>query len=292
MYNLTPTIAADWLAWLRLLEAKLGDIGVLESGHVGHVAGNEPPVHRSASTPTCAAGIHTPASIRIVDDCGPDLDVFWSSDRLLLSQTCGYPLTHALAGKVQLVATPEFDVPGCAGPDYSSVFVVRADDGAASLGDYRGRRAALNNPDSNSGMNVFRHAIAPLAEGGRFFSSVVTTGSHRASMEAVAHREADIASIDCVTFAFAREALPELASRLRVLGHSTATRGLPLITSRRLDFRALEHLRDVLDASASEDSALMRRLKIRSFARVPLADYDGIERIEREAVEFGYPVLA
>lgn len=292
MYNLTPSIAEDWRVWLRLLEARLGDIAVLECGHVAHVAGNDRPAHRPAGTPASATGIRTPASIRIVDDCGPDLDAFWSSDRLLLSQTCGYPLTHALAGKVQLVATPEFDVPGCAGPDYSSVFVVRADDGAATLADYRNRRAALNNPDSNSGMNVFRHAVAPLAEGGRFFSSVVTTGSHRASMEVVTQGKADIASIDCVTFAFAREALPELASRLRVIGHSTATRGLPLITSRRLDFRTLEHLRDVLDASVSEHPALMHRLKIRSFARVPLADYEAIKRIEREAVELGYPMLA
>jgi ABC-type phosphate/phosphonate transport system substrate-binding protein len=111
-------------------------------------------------------------------------------------------------------------------------------------------------------------------------------------MEAVAGGVADIASIDCVTFAFAREALPELTSRLRVIGHSTPTRGLPLITSRRLSANALEHLRSALDASAGEHPALMRRLKIRSFARVPLADYDRIKRIEREAIELGYPMLA
>jgi ABC-type phosphate/phosphonate transport system substrate-binding protein len=291
MYKLTPAIAEDWQAWLKLLEASLGDIAVPASGHAGHLAPNEQPMHPHVGTPTSAADIRIAASIHIVDECGPDLDAFWSNDRLLLSQTCGYPLTHALAGKVQLVATPEFDAPGCTGADYSSVFVVRADEGGTSLADYRGRHAALNALDSNSGMNVFRHAVAPLAEGGRFFSSVVTTGSHRASMEAVARGDADLASIDCVTFAFAREALPELVSRLKVIGRSTATRALPLITSKRLDAHALERLQDALDASANEHPALMRRLKIRSFARVPLADYDGIERIERDAVELGYPVL-
>jgi ABC-type phosphate/phosphonate transport system substrate-binding protein len=282
MYNLTPAIAADWHAWLKRLEPRLADVAAFESGSARHNTLDIRPAHLLAP----------PAAIRIVDDCGPDLDTFWSDDRLLLSQTCGYPLTHALSGKVQLVAIPEFDAPGCAGPDYSSAFIVRADDRGASLADYRGRRAALNNPDSNSGMNVFRHAVAPLADGGRFFSSIVTTGSHRASMEAVASGAADIASIDCVTFAFASEGLPGLTSRLRVIGYSTATRGLPLITSRRLSSRALEHLRNALDASVGQHPALMRRLKIRSFARVPLADYDRIKRIEDEAIKLDYPTLA
>jgi hypothetical protein len=36
----------------------------------------------------------------------PDVDV-WHSQNLLLSQTCGYPLTHELASVVELVATPD-----------------------------------------------------------------------------------------------------------------------------------------------------------------------------------------
>jgi ABC-type phosphate/phosphonate transport system substrate-binding protein len=272
MYNLTQAIAADWHAWLKLLEEKLAAL---------------------------------PASIRVVSEYapfgpqgsyGPDLDTFWTNDRLLLSQTCGYPLTHALAGKVQLVATPEFDAPGCSGPNYSSVFIVRADDragrGASALASYRGRRAALNNVDSNSGMNVFRHAVAPLAAGRRFFSSVVTTGSHHASMQAVADGTADIASIDCVTFAFAQEALQDLTRRLHVIGYSASSCGLPLIASKKLDAGVLENLQNALDASIYTQPALMRRLKIRSFARVQLADYDRITAIEREAAALGYPTLA
>src|SRR3546814_8202871 len=36
----------------------------------------------------------------------------WTAPDLLFSQTCGYPLTHALAGRVTLVATPIYDCPG------------------------------------------------------------------------------------------------------------------------------------------------------------------------------------
>ena len=68
-------------------------------------------------------------------------------------------------------------------------------------------------------MNLFRHAVAPLAEGGPFFSSVLKTGGHLASLRALAiDRTADVAAIDCVTFAFVREHLPELAGGVREIG--------------------------------------------------------------------------
>ncbi|NIR61538.1 MAG: hypothetical protein GWO02_19625, partial [Gammaproteobacteria bacterium] len=48
----------------------------------------------------------------------------WRSTELLLSQTCGYPLTHALAGVVELVATPAYAAQGCRGPEYASLLIV------------------------------------------------------------------------------------------------------------------------------------------------------------------------
>ena len=46
------------------------------------------------------------------------------------------------------------------------------------------------------------------ASGGRFFSRVVTSGSHPASVAAVARGEADVAAIDCVTYALLDRYLP------------------------------------------------------------------------------------
>ena len=56
----------------------------------------------------------------------PDVPAHWLSPDLLLSQTCGYPLTHALKGRVRLVATPCYDAPGCQGAEYCSIVVVPA----------------------------------------------------------------------------------------------------------------------------------------------------------------------
>ncbi len=102
----------------------------------------------------------------------------WREPGFLLGQTCGYPLMHGLAGVVQVVATPAYDAPGCQGPQYRSVFLVRDDEAARSLAELRGRIAAANSPQSQSGYSALRSAVAPLARDGKFFAQVIETGGH------------------------------------------------------------------------------------------------------------------
>ena len=55
------------------------------------------------------------------------IEDLWGSPELLFSQTCGYPLTHDWAGRLQLLATPHYMAEGCDEADYSSIVLVRAD---------------------------------------------------------------------------------------------------------------------------------------------------------------------
>lgn len=129
-------------------------------------------------TPALAADwLNTRGDTLAIVDPGPDLTAFWLRDDVLLSQTCGYPLVHALADRVRLVAAPDFDVPGCADGTYRSVLVAGARVAEPSIEACRGLCAAYNADDSNSGMNLLRHAVAPFARDGRFFASVTQTGS-------------------------------------------------------------------------------------------------------------------
>ncbi|SPK77131.1 conserved protein of unknown function (plasmid) [Cupriavidus taiwanensis] len=159
----------------------------------------------------------SPLALTAVDPGeGPDaLHAFWRRDDVLLSQTCGYPLMHGLARHVRLIGTPQFVLPGCERETYRSAIVVRAWDGPATLSACRGARAACNGPDSHSGMNALRHAVAPLARAHRFFGAVVQTGSHLASLAAVGDGHADVAAIDCVTLAYAAEHWPALVAGVR-----------------------------------------------------------------------------
>src|SRR5260370_1076242 len=112
--------------------------------------------------------------------------------------------------------------------------------------DVRGTRCAANDPGSNSGMNLLRAMIAPLAGGRRFFCTVLWSESHRESLAMIARDEADIAAIDCVTFEQLRTLEPALVAAVRVIGWSDASPGLPLVTAAGPDDRTLAALRAAL----------------------------------------------
>jgi ABC-type phosphate/phosphonate transport system substrate-binding protein len=158
-------------------------------------------------------------------------DEIWGDPDLLLAQACGYPLATQWRDRLRYVATPRYAAAGCEGATHRSRLVVRQDDAAIALPALRGRRVAVNAADSNTGMNLLRALVAPLATDGRFFGSIVRTGSHHASAQAVASGEADIAALDCVTFAHLERAEPTLARALRTLAWSAPSPGLPLVTA-------------------------------------------------------------
>jgi ABC-type phosphate/phosphonate transport system substrate-binding protein len=221
----------------------------------------------------------------------PELPALWHRPDLLLSQTCGYPYVSFLRGVVDLLATPSFDFPGCDGSDYSSVIVTRAVDGVASLADARGLTAAANDPVSNSGANVLRHAVAPLARDGRFFGKVKWSGSHAASLRMVREGEADIAAIDCVTFGYLREESPDSLQGIRVLQYSASSPGLPLVAARGVPQDLQERLRAALLEPGPQLRAHMNRLHIKAFQRRGDDDYNRIQQLEADATRAGYPAL-
>ena len=225
---------------------------------------------------------------------GPPEEQLWRDPGLLLSQSCGYPLTHGVKHLVVPVATPVYEAPGCVGARYSSAFVVRAGDPAASLAELAGRRCAVNGPQSQSGYNVLRHAVAPLSRDGRFFAEVAVTGGHGASVAALAGSRADVAAIDCVTYRLFELYQPAAVAALRVLAWSETVPGLPYVTRAEAGPDILERLRDGLMAAlADPDLATAREALLLTGAEVlePEA-YGRIVEMEQEATQFGFPEIA
>ena len=147
--------------------------------------------------------------------------------------------------------------------------------------------------DSNSGMNLLRAAVAPLAVAGRFFASVVVSGSHQRSAQMVAAGEADVAALDCVSFAHFRRVCPEVVAKLRVLSWTAASPGLPFITSRSADDATVRILRSAL-AQVFDDDALAparAQLLLSGVDVQPVEGFGEVLRLEREAVEWGYPAV-
>ncbi|RYD49220.1 MAG: phosphate ABC transporter substrate-binding protein [Sphingomonadales bacterium] len=221
-------------------------------------------------------------------------DDAWMRPDLLLSQTCGYPYVTSLRGNVRLVATPCYAYPGCDGPDMRSFVIVRKDAGIAALEDLRGRTAAINSRDSNSGANLFRAAIAPIARGPRFFGRVIETGGHAASIAAVAEGRADCAAIDCITYGHVARFAPEDLADIVVLAETPSGPGLPLITRGSASDEEVALLRSALDASLVDPSLADVRdvLALSGFAVLDDSRYERLLELERQAAALGYPAVA
>ncbi len=199
----------------------------------------------------------------------------WASADLLFSQTCGYPFTHALAGKVTLVATPHYSADGCDGPNYSSIVFARAQ---APLVDFRGCIAAVNNPDSMSGMLALKLVFQPLAREGRFFGSAIESGGHVRSLLAVREGKADVCAIDAVCAAMARAYRPDYLEGLVEIARSPMVPGLPFIT-RAGDPAAIRHA--LTSAFADPDLQGPRdQLFLSGFSNLAPQDYQRIVSLE------------
>jgi ABC-type phosphate/phosphonate transport system substrate-binding protein len=244
----------------------------------------------SVSLRLAEAGVRAPTRLTR----GGDVAAQWRHPSLIFGQTCGYPYVTRLKDAVTLIATPEYGFPGCEGASHRSFIIRAARDPRRGFSEFRGATAALNAHDSNTGMNLFRAAIASVAGGTPFFEAIVVTGSHRASIEAIAHGQADLASIDCVSFAHLRRGRPELIERVAVVAESPLSPGLPFIASKSLEPRTLAVVREALFVALA-DPALAEALATLGLkgARVATpADYDRVAELEREAAAAGYPLLA
>ena len=236
------------------------------------------------------AGVQAPARLTR----GGDLAALWRHPGLIFGQTCGYPYMTELKDSVTLIATPEYSFPGCEGASHRSFIIRRLDDPRRALGEFRGASAALNAEDSNTGMNLFRAMIAPAAGGAPFFRAIVVTGSHEASVEAVAESRADLASIDCVSFAILKRGRPELIEQVAVVAESALSPSLPFIASATLPPSTIAAVREALFA-ALDDPSLAETRDTLGLARARVLmqpDYERVLALERAALTAGYPELS
>ena len=210
----------------------------------------------------------------------------WLRDDLYLAQTCGYPFTHALNGQVKLVATPHYDADGCVRADYCSIIFAREKCELAAL---RGAVAAVNTPDSMSGMLALKLVFARYAKEGRFFARAIEAGGHLASLAAVQEKRADVCAIDCVCVALARRYRPEALAGLTEIARSPAVPGLPLVT-RAGDVAAI---RDGLGRAFADSGleATRKALLLSGFSVLDAAEYDRILRLEAAMEEKGSVAL-
>jgi len=217
----------------------------------------------------------------------------WTHPGLLLGQACEYPLTHSYAGAVRVVATPCYTAAGCERNRYRSAIVVRADDPVGDLAGLRQRRCAYNDDESNSGMNLLRAAVSRVAGGAPYFAGVRISGAHAHSARLVVDGEADVAALDCVSYAHLRRNEPQLMARLRILAWTPAAPALPYVTAATTDDATLAALRAALVAvtTAEATRGICQALLLDGVDTHPDDSFGETTALEREAIQAGYPRL-
>jgi len=214
---------------------------------------------------------------------------------IVFSQMCGYPLKKLYTGQYILLGTPLYDFPGCTiGPDgmptHRSFIITASIAPFTAITDLRGKIFAVNGYDSNSGMNLPRRMFAEIARGTKFFSGVIVTGGHLASMAAVAAGVADAAAIDCVTYGFCAQYRPELTAQLRILAETPSSPAIPFISSPATPPETVAALTRALNSPAM--AAARAGLRITAILPPRPEAYDAILACEAEAAAMGYPTLA
>ncbi len=214
----------------------------------------------------------------------------WAHPSLMFTQACGYDVALDHGRFLRAIAAPCFLWPGCTAHYYSSYIVVRAHESVHSLDELRGMRAVINSVSSHSGTNSLRAMIAPLSRDGRFFSEVVESGAHVASLELLHNRRADVACIDCVTWGLLHQYRPEVLVGLRVLTATPLAPAPPYVTSMRYGRVFSRKLQNALVRVMNdpETASLRTVLGIGSVALIDNTLYQRILDFEAVAVEHAY----
>ena len=217
----------------------------------------------------------------------------WRSPDLLFSQTCGYPLTHEFDGDLELLAAPVYAVEGCSGAEYTSAIIVHKDSEFTAPADLKGAHAAYNGEDSLSGHLALRSVFAPLANNGHFFGKSSCSGGHPFSMQMVAAGKADVAAIDCVSFALGQKHRPNITDSLRVIAYSPSAPALPYVTSVGRPKGELHRLKQALVKAFHDPKLQDTRISlfIEGLEFTSRQTYDRVLQQEADAAALGYNEL-
>lgn len=224
---------------------------------------------------------------------GRPLNQLWDDPALWFSQCCGYDLVNGHAGRLVPIATPRYGAPECEGCDYASVIVVREDHEAEDVLDMRGAVCVINGPESHSGMNAMRALIAPVSSRGRFFRHVKVSGTHADSLETIKRGDADVAAIDCVTYALLGRYRPNALAGIRKLGRTHRAPGIPYVTRATLDDDTIARMRAALFRSFADPGLASARqaLLLDGVEEIPLSDYERILEFQELSAQHQFSMV-
>ena len=168
-------------------------------------------------------------------------------------------------------------------PIYFSDVVVRRDSRFERFADLRGARWAYNEPGSHSGYNVVRYALAQHGEIEGFFSKVIASGAHQASLQMILNGDVDASAIDSTVLEIELAKNPQNQEKIRIIDTLGPSPIPPWVVSKRIDSKLKETLRELL-CEMDKDAGgrlLLKKASTQRFVEISDCDYDPIRKMER-----------
>lgn len=207
---------------------------------------------------------------------------------------CGLPYVHKAdmdGSAVELLAVP---IPRGARyqdrPVYFSDVVVRRDRPFRSFSDLRGASWAYNEPRSHSGFNVVRAHLAEFDQGANFFSTVVESGAHSASLDLVLSGRVDGAAIDSTVLEWFTAMREEIVDEIRVVDTIGPSPIPPWVISRHVPETLRSHIRALLLSMHTEPfgRVMLEGARLKRFVAAEDRDYDSIRSMARKAAQVSF----
>lgn len=170
-------------------------------------------------------------------------------------------------------------------PFYHAYIIVPADSGASKLADLKGKRFAFTDPKSNTGRLVPTFMIAKQfnTTPEKFFSQVIYTKSHDRSIEAVAKKLVDGASVDSLIYDYAVKKNPVYTSHTKIIEKSPPYGIPPVVVTKKIDKNIKEKLKKAfLDMHKDpKGRAILDGIMVDRFVIPRDSDYDSVREMEK-----------
>lgn len=225
---------------------------------------------------------------------GLDTKDYWEKPDCFFTQACGYDLIFRENLPLVPIAAPVLKIPGCEEHLHRSFLLVHEKNPAKEIKDLKGMRAAINCKLSNTGMNLLRHTLAPVAcQYENFLQSLEVSGSHRESISMLKKNRVDLVSVDCLTFHYLKAFEPEEVSGLRVFSQSSPCPIPPFCTSVSTSVENRNTLIQALNTTmhSHQNSRFLKVLGFQGIKRVSKEDYLVLKEYKNEADRLGYSLI-
>jgi phosphonate transport system substrate-binding protein len=209
-----------------------------------------------------------------------EMDKMLEGGEVSIAFLCAGPYVkdHAKFGAELLVAPQSYGQ-----PFYHAYIIVHRDSPIKDLAGLKGKKFAFTDPKSNTGALVPTYMVAKKFKmtPTQFFREVTYTRSHDKSVETVAKKFADGASIDSLIYDYAAKKNPQYTSLTRIILKSPPYGIPPIVVRKDIDPALKEKIRNIFLNMHNDPAgkAILDGIMVDKFIVPKDSDYDSVREM-------------